>query len=202
MNRREEGFSLVEVLIALAITSVVLLTIVTLFYMGRRNVYSGKQMTMAASVGTRVLEDLSSLTADDLRTAFAIDDNTTLGNVTLPGLPPAVSTDTTYTVTDSIKRSTSGCTWTTPASGSPYYACSNDSNKLLGHWLEMVSPNNQPNATLAKPEIGLIITPRSPSDASKPISTCRFYKIRAYISWDNGPAHRRYAFFDTTRVNR
>jgi len=57
-KRNQSGYSLIEVLIAIAITSVVLLTVVTLFYMGRRNVYSGKQMTYAVSVGTRVLEDL------------------------------------------------------------------------------------------------------------------------------------------------
>ena len=34
MKRRQVGYSLVEVLIAMAITSVVLLTVVTLFYMG------------------------------------------------------------------------------------------------------------------------------------------------------------------------
>ena len=57
MNKKNSGYSLVEVLIALAITSIVLLTVVTLFYMGKRNVYSGKQQTYAVSVGTRILED-------------------------------------------------------------------------------------------------------------------------------------------------
>src|SRR5207237_889522 len=65
-KRTQSGYSLVEVLIALAITSVVLLTVVTLFYMGRRNVYSGKQMTYAVSVGTRMMEDLSSMSSADL----------------------------------------------------------------------------------------------------------------------------------------
>jgi prepilin-type N-terminal cleavage/methylation domain-containing protein len=75
MNKKQTGYSLVEVLIALAITSVVLLTVVTLFYMGRRNVYSGKQMTYAVSVGTRALEDVSQMTQADVLANFNIADN-------------------------------------------------------------------------------------------------------------------------------
>ena len=52
MKKRQSGYSLVEVLVAIAITAVVLLTVITLFYMGRRNVYSGKQTTQAVSIGT------------------------------------------------------------------------------------------------------------------------------------------------------
>src|SRR6059036_577393 len=76
-TRKQSGYSLVEVLIAMAITSVVLLTVVTLFYMGQRNVYSGKQMTYAVSVGTRVMEDLSTMTNQDVLTAFGVTDATT-----------------------------------------------------------------------------------------------------------------------------
>lgn len=74
-TRKQSGYSLVEVLIALAITSVVLLTVVTLFYMGRRNVYSGKQMTYAVSVGTRALEDVSQMTLQDVLDNFGIAGN-------------------------------------------------------------------------------------------------------------------------------
>src|SRR4029077_8963269 len=83
MKPRQRGYSLVEVLIAMAITSVVLLTVVTLFYMGRRNVYSGKQMTVAAASGTQILEHLSTMTAGDIVTNFNLTDATTLTTVTL-----------------------------------------------------------------------------------------------------------------------
>src|SRR5712692_5968412 len=108
MKKREFGYSLVEVLIALAITSIVLLTVVTLFYMGRRNVYSGKQRTYAVSVGTRVLEDLSAMTYSDIQTNFNIDDKTQLVSVTLQGvggLLGAKNGDLIYA--DSIERTTS-----------------------------------------------------------------------------------------------
>ena len=42
--------------------------------LGRRNVYSGKQTTYAVSIGTRVLEDLSAMAADDLIDNFKITD--------------------------------------------------------------------------------------------------------------------------------
>jgi prepilin-type N-terminal cleavage/methylation domain-containing protein len=91
-RQQQSGYSLVEVLIALAITSIVLLTVVTLFYMGRRNVYSGKQMTYAVSVGTRILEDLSSLTSQDVGSSFNITDTTATGTprATRAAAPEAV----------------------------------------------------------------------------------------------------------------
>lgn len=108
MKRQQSGYSLVEVLIALAITSVVLLTVVTLFYMGRRNVYSGKQMTYAVAVGTRAVEDVSQMTHSDVLAAFGLTDGTVLGTTaavngqtyansymitTDSGTPPAIMTN-------------------------------------------------------------------------------------------------------------
>src|SRR2546428_3873467 len=90
-TRTQSGYSLVEVLIALAITSIVLLTVVTLFYMGRRNVYSGKQMTYAVSVGTRMLEDLSNWVSSDVLSNFNIDDTTATATVTVNGVTYASS---------------------------------------------------------------------------------------------------------------
>lgn len=82
-GRRQEGYNLVEVLVAMALLSVVLLSIVTLFFFGRANVYSGKQMTAAVSVGTRVMEDLSILSKDDVVTFFNLS-GATLSGVTGP----------------------------------------------------------------------------------------------------------------------
>ena len=72
-RRRSAGYNLVEVLIATAIMGVVSLSIFTLFFMGRSNVYSGKQMTQAVAIGTRVMEDISAYNQQNLyATAFAI----------------------------------------------------------------------------------------------------------------------------------
>jgi prepilin-type N-terminal cleavage/methylation domain-containing protein len=84
--RKQKGFSLVEVLIAMAILGVIIVAIMSLFVMGRRNVYSGKQTTRAIAISNRVLEDLSLLTKRDIYNgAFSIADTDTGAAVTLMG---------------------------------------------------------------------------------------------------------------------
>jgi prepilin-type N-terminal cleavage/methylation domain-containing protein len=194
MKRRQLGYSLVEVLIAMAITSVVLLTVVTLFYMGQRNVYSGKQMTYAVSVGTRILEDLSSMTATDVETNFNINDTTTLTSVPLYG----VSLPTGLTIPNSALVDTTGCT----GSGSPVvWTCTNDTGGYLAQWKGLIDESKLANAT-----VGLVLTPTDPANPSTcpncPWTTARFLKVRAFVRWDEAANRQRIAFFDTTRTNR
>jgi prepilin-type N-terminal cleavage/methylation domain-containing protein len=201
-RQQQSGYSLVEVLIALAITSIVLLTVVTLFYMGRRNVYSGKQMTYAVSVGTRILEDLSSLTSQDVGSSFNITDTTATGTVRLysSSFPNGY-----LDITGSTSRDTSGCT----GSGSPVvYTCTNDPNGYLAAWNGLIQQATVgagatlEHGKLANAQAGLVLTPRAATDATKPWSTANFIKVRAYIQWDEAQNRRRIAFFDTTKVNR
>lgn len=226
MGKKKDGYSLVEVLVAIAITAVVLLTVVTMFYMGRRNVYSGKQMTVASSVGTRVLEDLSTMTAQDIQTHFGLADSPNpLTAVTLTGLTTVNTTASTAgaygsssgveTFPSSVARDTTGCTATMsgttqtivcsdPSGGNTNY----DQDKFLAKWYGMIVPGSDTSAVLTSPVIGLVITPRNPTNLKSnvacvcPVSTAQFYKVRAYVSWLEGPTRRRYAFFDTTKVNR
>jgi len=200
-KRTQHGYSLVEVLIALAITSIVLLTVVTLFYMGRRNVYSGKQTTYAVSVGTRMMEDLSAMTAGDLLTNFNIDDTTTTGNVTISGIAPGAAGGT-QTIAASVKRDTTSCT----ANGTPppAFTCTDDPSQFLSKWRDLIDQSKLTNA-----EVGLVITPRDPSNVARicpggncPWTTARFLKVRAYISWEEAKNRRRLAIYDTSKVNR
>jgi prepilin-type N-terminal cleavage/methylation domain-containing protein len=195
MKARQRGYSLIEVLIAVAITSVVLLTVITLFYMGRRNVYSGKQMTYAVSVGTRVLEDLSAMSADDLLGNFVITDSTTLDKVTLKNVAgaPGNKIDFDNSIardTDNISSSTE--LWT-PAAG--------PANGYLTAWKTYLDPSK-----LAGGTVGLVITPRNPTNivnnvaTNAPVTTAQFTKIRVYVAWDEAANRRRFAFFDTTKV--
>ena len=186
MKKRTAGYSLVEVLIALAITSVVLLTVVTLFYMGKRNVYSGKQQSYAVSVGTRILEDLSNLTASDVLDDFTIDDDTVLGAVTLQGV----------TYADSFQRDTTPCT--AAATPPPAFDCTGDKTDvyLLSNWKALVDESKLQDAV-----VGVIFTPTDPADTDKKWTTARFIKMRVYIQW-NEAQRRRIAYFDTTIVNR
>ena len=197
-EQKASGYSLVEVLIAIAITSVVLLTVITLFYMGRRNVYSGKQQTIAVASGTQILEDLSTMTAQDLGTNFTIDDNTTLGTITLQGVADGVNGQLSFDL--SIARDSSNCT---VASTTPYaIACTNDPNGYMAKWLRTLSPQGDRSNVLTNPIVGMIITPRSATDNTKLFTTAQFIRARVYVSWEEGPKRRRYAFFDTTKVNR
>lgn len=81
----ERGFNLIEVLIAMALLGSVILAIAGLFVYGRKNVYSGKQLTQAVAVGTHALEDLSALTLTQTYAALNILPTTTVGNNTVAG---------------------------------------------------------------------------------------------------------------------
>jgi prepilin-type N-terminal cleavage/methylation domain-containing protein len=198
MKPRQRGYSLVEVLIAMAITSVVLLTVITLFYMGRRNVYSGKQMTVAAATGTQILEDMSTMTAQDLQTNFNLTDAATLGTVTLQGVADASNGQLSFT--GSIARDSSGCT---VAATTPFaITCTNDPNGYMAKWLRTLIPQATTGSLMTNPVIGLVFTPRSPTVNTQLVSTAQFIRARIYVSWEEGKNHRRYAFFDTTKVNR
>lgn len=203
MKKRQSGYSLVEVLVAIAITAVVLLTVVTLFYMGRRNVYNGKQTTAAVAIGTRMLEDLSAMTTEDVLTNFGIDDETKLSTVTLDGVYGAeaggVAGKLAYA--SSLSRDTTNCT-VSGATNPATITCTDDPSDYMMNWMRMVVPHQNINEVFADPRIGIILTPRNPTDATRPWTSAQFTKIRAYVSWAESKSRRRYAFFDTTKVTR
>lgn len=200
MNKRQpRGYSLIEVLIAIAITSVVLLTVITLFYMGRRNVYSGKQQTVAVASGTQILEDLSTMTAQDLGVNFAIDDSTTLSTITLQGVADGPNGQLAFD--NSIGRDSSTCTVSGTAPF-PITCGATDVNGYMAKWLRTLMPTTNTSEMLLNPVVGVIFTPRSAVAPAKPFTTARFIRARVYVSWEEGPKRRRYAFFDTTKVNR
>ena len=197
MTMKKNGYSLVEVLIAIAITSVVLLTVVTLFYMGRRNVYSGKQMTYAVSVGTRMLEDLSVMSASDVLSNFNIVNTTTKATVTVQGI--GVGGASSFDFANSAGRDTSTCDTANPP------ICTNDTGKYLSSWKMLLDPSKLTNG-----QAGIVITPRNVPNPPPPTcenppcpwTSARYLKVRAWVAWDEAKNRRRIAFFDTTKVNR
>jgi len=105
------GFNLVEVLIAVAILGVVAISIFTLFVMGRRNIYSGKQTSQAIAVGTQVLEDLAPLNKQMIYGgAFGIADTAIGSDFTLP----RVSGRTAMSFTNARIRSTNAAILAAP----------------------------------------------------------------------------------------
>ena len=195
-KRSARGYSLIEVLIAVAVTGVVLLSIVTLFYMGRRNVYSGKQMTYAVSVGTRVMEDLSSMTTADVMSNFGITDATNREDVILCGNNLLPLGTTVCPAFNSGQPGYSKFTLSTERDTDTISGAT-DPGHYLQNWSALVT-----NANLTNGRVGMIITPRSPADPNLPWSTAQFTRVRIVVQWDEAKGRTRSAFFDTSKVNR
>lgn len=107
----QKGYSLVEVIIATAMLGLVMLAIMTLFFMGRRNIYSGQQMSRANAVAVRVLEDLSYMTGDELLDNFEITNADYVGSCTCvdivntdAGAPALANVWDTYVAQDQMTR--------------------------------------------------------------------------------------------------
>lgn len=175
---RERGYSLIETLIAMAILGTVLMGILSLFFFGRKNVYSGKQMTRAVSVGTRVMEDLTVLTRADMERAFAL----------APGGVPATLTDFTYAGTAYQKSIRIASTQTTNPP---------DVEGYLARWNALVAQQNFSNGL-----VSLIITPRDPRTVNPTtLVTAPIYRVRVVVEW-NEEARRRSIVLDTTKIDR
>lgn len=173
--QNERGYSLVETLIAMAILGSVLISIMALFVMGRKNVYSGKQMTRAVAVGTRVLEDLALMTRADVQSAFALPGST------LAAVPIG---DKTYN--NSILRST------TADAGTAL-----DVDGYLTRWNAIVTQQD-----FTRGRVSLVITPVDPGAGGAPsITGSPIYRIRVFVQW-NEDARARTLILDTTKVDR
>ena len=174
-RRAEAGYNLVETLVAVAMTGVVILSIMTLFFLGRRNVYSGKQMTAANAVATRVLEDLSLMTAQDVLNAFNVTDATTLSSNTVAG--------TAYA--GSVLRATNGT-----------IDANTDPGGYLARWLTLV-----PATTFANAKVMLVITPANPIAVGSPVSTAQVVRLRGFVQWSEGPRTRTVSF-ESSKLQR
>ena len=146
---RERGYSLIETLIAMAILATVLMSVLTLFVWGRKNVYSGRQMTRAVSVGTRVMEDLSALTRENVEDGFNLG-ATALGSVT-------IGSDT---YADSVVRHSTDA--------------ANDTFGYLGRWNALMAQQN-----FSRGLVSVVVTPIDPTGtatiAGAPIYKIRVY---------------------------
>jgi prepilin-type N-terminal cleavage/methylation domain-containing protein len=194
-RRRSAGYSLVEMLVAVAITGVAVLSVMTLFALGRSNVYSGRQMTHGISVGTRILEDLSGLALTDLYTSFDITGTTALAAVTVP---PATLPESSYD--GSIVRTTNSIATAGQCTGATLITFANDPSSFLRRWYcQMQTPGNK----LPQASITLVFTPRIPIDTAAALSptNASVVRVRTIIRWTEG-LRRRQLVFDTNKYNR
>ncbi|HVS32158.1 MAG TPA: prepilin-type N-terminal cleavage/methylation domain-containing protein [Thermoanaerobaculia bacterium] len=196
LRRNQGGFNLIEMIIATAILGTVALSVASLFMMGRRNVYSGKEMTAAVSMATRVSEDLSGMTLDEVYTAFGIakSDTAISGgtyDVTVDNTAPKRNLEFN-TYTGSIIRRTTD-TLVTTAGG-------NDTGRFLTRWKDEMDLNLR----FANGTVNLVITPRNRNPltaASITLNNATVVRIRTLVRWteDNRP---RQLIVDTLKTNR
>ena len=181
-NKTSRGYSLIEMLIAIAILGMVLLSVVTLFILGRRTVYSGKQMSQAIAVATRVQEDLRPMTRDQMYEHF---------NLKVSGFSSPVLFGTTYT--NSVVRTT------VEAGGA------NDPQKYLENWAKLIPTSKFTNAkitlvfTPTEAAVAPSAEPANPNTSTSPTSTV--LKVRTIVEWWEGGRNRN-VMMDTVKTAR
>jgi prepilin-type N-terminal cleavage/methylation domain-containing protein len=188
-NRSQRGYNLMEVMIAMALLGVVLISIMALFVAGRKNVYSGKQMTNAVAIGTRILEDLAPLNKQDIYNGlFAIPaTNAGYGSTLALGTPPITYTNCRIRSTDSTVGSPTATDVATQATGT-------NPPDLLTKWRTQLGTN------LANGSVTLIMIPKNdPTNSPAQFGTASVLQVRVLIQWVEGP-RRRQLILDTSRA--
>jgi prepilin-type N-terminal cleavage/methylation domain-containing protein len=173
----ERGYSLIEVLIAIAILGIVLVSILTMFVLGRRNVYSGKQMTEAVSTATRVLEDVNTMNKTSMLTAFNLAAATTGTDFTFGG----------QNFTNSFLRTTTNITGTTDPSG------------FLLRWKnEFTNYKKFDNGA-----VSIVFTPMNDGGGNSPprLTTATIVRVRVFVTWRESRRNRQVAA-DTVKIER
>ena len=184
--RDQRGYNIVEVMIAMAILGSVMLSIIALFYLGRRNVYSGKQLTYANAVGVQVMEDLSAL---DMLSLYAAFDITTANAATTLN---ATKTVNGITYAKCVYRSTAAANLasdvTPPGFLTRWNTTLGNGNRLQDPLLEIIMV-----PTLPANQLFTTTTPARPSPS--------IMKIRVVISWKEGQRTRSITL-DTIKTQR
>jgi prepilin-type N-terminal cleavage/methylation domain-containing protein len=162
-RRNERGYNLIELLIAMALLGTILMSIITLFAFGRRNVYSGKQLTRATSVTTQVLEDLQPLNVPQINTQFLIKSTDKPAKVTVAGVtyPKAL----VRTTDDLSKEDSTG-------------------PKYLTRWKGLV-----PAAKILTGRVTLVIVPEQMFTADDPTTAARV-RLRVVTEWSEESRNR------------
>lgn len=183
MNANQRGYNLVEVLIATGVLGAVMLSVVTLFFFGRRNVYSGKQMTRAVALGTRVLEDISGLNKRSLYLGvFNIADDATGDDITIAG----------RTYPNSRIRSTNPTV--IPSPPTDIQDQTSPGPLFLDDW------TTQLGTQLKDGSVSVVLTPiEDPTNTPAEFQSATMLKIRVIVQWSEG-LRRRSIVLDTTKA--
>ncbi len=188
-NRRQAGYNLVEVLLAMAMLGVVTISIFTLFFMGRRNVYSGKQTSQAIAIGTQVLEDIQPLNRIMLYNgAFGIASTATGGAFTIPA---ATSGGQSYAYTNSNLRSTNATFIASPPAD---IATENAPPGLLARWTGLLGTK------LTNGSVAVVLTPdKDPTNNPPKYGTAQLLRVRVFVRWQEANRSRE-VVLDTVKA--
>lgn len=183
------GFNLVEVLIAVGILGVVAISIFTLFVMGRRNIYSGKQTSQAIVIGTQVLEDLQPYNKKMIyQGAFGLDDDDTGADFTLP----RVSGMAAMSFINSRIRSTNASILAVPPAD---ISTQNTPPGFLTRWTATLGQKLGPGSSVT-----VVLTPdQDPTNTPAQFATSQLLRIRVIVRW-NETNRPREAIWDTVKA--
>lgn len=171
--KRQQGYNLVEVIIATAMLGIVALTIFTMFVMGRRNIYSGKQASQAIAIGTQVLEDLAPMNKQMIYNgAFGIADTATGAAVTLP----RVSGLAAPSWTNARVRSTDPNIMPSPPVD---ISTQNTPPGLITRWNSLIA------GKLTNPSVTMVLDPEVDTAGFSPaqFKTAQLLHIRVFVRW-------------------
>jgi prepilin-type N-terminal cleavage/methylation domain-containing protein len=184
---REAGFNLVELLIAVAVLGIIVLSVLALFSMGQRNVYAGRQASKAVTLGTQVLEDLAPLNRQMIwQGAFGITATNTGNDFTLP----RASGQAAMSFQDSVIRSTNP-NLPTPSQSD----ISTNPTGLLTRWATRAAA-----AGLSDPSVTVVLTPAmGPTGTATNFGNAQLLRIRLLVRWNEGNRPRE-AVWDTVKA--
>jgi prepilin-type N-terminal cleavage/methylation domain-containing protein len=193
MKRRHQGgYNLIELLVAIAILGVILLTVLSLFVFGRRNVYSGKQMTTAIAIGTRALEDMAALTKQDIYGGVFDIADTAAGTTIKFGYP-------LQTYDNAALRSTN-------ASAVTGYADTQKQRdtgpKFLDSWSKQFQEDLAGGTTRPRLQDGaitLIMMPRHGTTTPVQFGNAAVMQLRVIVSWSEN-SRRRELILDSVKA--
>ena len=158
----------------MALLGSVLMSVITLFYFGRRNVYSGKQQTKITAVGTRVMEDLTNMTSDDVRSNFNIPGTMVTTCATINGVA----------YTNCIARKTST------------FTSGDDPSGFLTRWKALLGTATTDQSIFSRGDITLIVQPVNAVSADS-----TYLRVRAILQWNEG-RRTRYSVYDASKLRR
>jgi prepilin-type N-terminal cleavage/methylation domain-containing protein len=168
VHRGERGYNLIEVLVAMGILGSVLISVFTLFFMGRYNVYSGRQLTQAIGIANHVLEDMAPLNKQMIYNgAFNLND-TDSGSVVTFTNPAQTYNDARIRSTDPNVIPTPPTDISTEKAGGPGF---------LTKWTNLMAGKmNQGSVTV-------ILVPRNDTNTPAQFGSATTMRVRVIVRW-------------------